>query len=193
MKYTLLNSRFAAITLVSIHTSIAAMFQPDGGSVSSRNLGGLPSVPYSGDGLAVNSTPVGAQIRCVFQRLEGDATADGLWLRSTTTGVPKGNFRVIAVNVGRDNARLTEGFGDTPGGMDWNTSELASSGVVRVIGEFAQFIRDGVTEEYSVSVDGVRQDFLIDQPPSGSGGTSGGVGCGRRQGRVDGEWGALDA
>jgi len=33
----------------------------------------------------------------------------------------------------------------------------------------ARFIRPGLTEEYSVSVDGVRQDFIIEQRPVGAG------------------------
>jgi hypothetical protein len=35
------------------------------------------------DGLAVSPTEGGAGLRCVFQRLEGEATREGLWLTST--------------------------------------------------------------------------------------------------------------
>ena len=38
-----------------------------------------------------------------------------------------------------------------------------------VDGPMARFIRAGLTEEYSVSVDGVRQDFIVEQRPEGEG------------------------
>jgi hypothetical protein len=38
-----------------------------------------------------------------------------------------------------------------------------------VDGPVARFIRPGLTEEYSVSVDGVRQDFIVEQRPEGQG------------------------
>jgi hypothetical protein len=56
---------------------------------------------YSGDGLAVFSTPEGARLHCVFQRMEGEATAEGLWLVSTATNHPGDRFRVVATQVGR--------------------------------------------------------------------------------------------
>jgi autotransporter-associated beta strand protein len=38
-----------------------------------------------------------------------------------------------------------------------------------VVSPVARFTRPGLTEEYSVSVDGVRQDFIVAQPPEGAG------------------------
>jgi hypothetical protein len=46
---------------------------------------------------------------------------------------------------------------------------LFSAGIVNVADNVARFIRPGLTEEYSVSVDGVRQDFIIEQRPTGTG------------------------
>jgi hypothetical protein len=42
---------------------------------------------------------------------------------------------------------------------------LAATGQVSVHEKLVRFTRPGVTEEYSVSVDGVRQDFIIESPP----------------------------
>ncbi len=36
-----------------------------------------------GDGLSISATQDGARLGCVFQRLEGEATPEGLWLTST--------------------------------------------------------------------------------------------------------------
>jgi hypothetical protein len=40
---------------------------------------------------------------------------------------------------------------------------------VEVADKLVRFVRPGVTEEYSVSMDGVRQDFIIEQRPGGAG------------------------
>ena len=42
---------------------------------------------------------------------------------------------------------------------------LARTGKVSVSDKLVRFTRPGLTEEYSVSVDGVRQDFVIESPP----------------------------
>ncbi len=46
---------------------------------------------------------------------------------------------------------------------------LSPTGKVEVTGKVVQFIRPGLIEEYSVSMDGVRQDFVIEQNPPGEG------------------------
>src|SRR5438309_580592 len=64
-------------------------------------LGAKAGADYQGDGLAVIPTPAGARLRCVFQRLEGEATREGLWLSSTVTNAVNDRFRVAAAAVGR--------------------------------------------------------------------------------------------
>ena len=46
-------------------------------------IGTVAGKHYQGDGLSVTATPDGARLRCVFQRMEGRATSEGLWLTST--------------------------------------------------------------------------------------------------------------
>src|SRR4029077_12271390 len=46
---------------------------------------------------------------------------------------------------------------------------LERIGAVSLDGQTARFTRPGLTEEYSVSMDGVRQDFIIEQRPVGEG------------------------
>jgi hypothetical protein len=41
-------------------------------------IGAKAGSNYQGDGLAVRPTAQGARLRCVFQRLEGEATREGL-------------------------------------------------------------------------------------------------------------------
>src|SRR5437867_2440171 len=59
-------------------------------------LGAKAGADYQGDGLAVSPTAEGARLRCVFQRLEGEATREGLWLSSTVTNAMNDRFRVTA-------------------------------------------------------------------------------------------------
>ena len=64
-------------------------------------LGAKAGADYQGDALAVIPTAEGARLRCVFQRLEGEATREGLWLTSTATNAESDRFRVTAAQVGR--------------------------------------------------------------------------------------------
>ena len=116
-------------------------------------LGAKAGAQYRGDGLSVSPTPEGARLRCVFQRLEGQVTREGLWLNSTVEAQTGEKFRVVACAVGRESA----------------LTALPPQGAVSVADKVARCARPGLTEEYSVSVDGVRQDFVLAQRPAGDG------------------------
>src|SRR5204863_9675257 len=67
-------------------------------------LGAKAGADYQGDGLAVSPTAEGARLRCAFQKLEGQATREGLWLTSTVippSGTVSDRFRVVAADVRR--------------------------------------------------------------------------------------------
>src|SRR5690242_623164 len=64
-------------------------------------IGAKTGADYRGDGLSVTLTASGAKLNCIFQRLEGKATTEGLWLGSTLTNQPKDRFGVTAVAIGR--------------------------------------------------------------------------------------------
>src|SRR6266481_6544591 len=74
---------------------------PAKASIPWSQIGAKAGADYQGDGLAVIPTADGAWLRCVFQRLEGEATEEGLWLASTVEGSQGGRFRVRAAAVGR--------------------------------------------------------------------------------------------
>jgi hypothetical protein len=153
-------------------------------------LGAVAGKQYQGDGLSVSVTPDGARLRCAFQRLEGQVTREGLWLSSTADGSSGERFRVMAMEVGRitPGAPLEDfsfdflnpsspSLSSIPNGGEGREEEalrfigkrLPHSGIVNVTKNVVRFIRPGLTEEYSVSVDGVRQDFIIEQRPNGDG------------------------
>src|ERR1019366_10709037 len=66
-----------------------------------NQIGAKAGADYNGDGLDVTPTDSGARLHCVFQRLDGEATSEGLWLTSTATNAVKDRFRVTAAAVGR--------------------------------------------------------------------------------------------
>ena len=108
----------------------------------------------AGDGAAIVPTDGGAKLKSAMQDLEAEATREGLWLTSTAdedAGKPN-RFRIRAMAVGRETA-----------------SVIAATGLVHATAETVVFTRPGLIEEYGVSSDGVRQDFVIPERPSGSG------------------------
>jgi len=65
-------------------------------------IGAKATADYHGDALAITATAEGARLKCGFQKLEGRATAEGLWLTSTVSNAVTDRFRVVAMAVGRD-------------------------------------------------------------------------------------------
>jgi hypothetical protein len=115
-------------------------------------IGAKAGANYRGDGLTVTPISEGARLHCVFQQLDGNATREGLWLISTLPGLANDRFRITAVAVGR--------------AVD---VQLARAGDVSTDGPMVRFCRPGLMEEYSVSVDGVQQDFVVTEKPAGGG------------------------
>jgi hypothetical protein len=133
---------------------------------------------YRGDGLAVVSTAEGVRLHCAFQRLEGEVTCEGLWLTSTVTNTVNDRFRVVATQVGRvtpctPEEAIRQGqnleIRDGAHGVTGLTTLLPNQGKVSSEGQTVRFIRPGLIEEYSASMDGVRQDFVALERPSGAG------------------------
>ncbi len=115
-----------------------------------------PANNTKGDGLSVAATPEGARLHCVFQKLEGQVTREGLWLNSTT-GASKGErFHVVASAVGRSDMERghscpplvpslsmrtrMSALRDVPG----ETKGLPRRGTVEVADQLVRFIRPGL-------------------------------------------------
>ena len=152
-------------------------------------IGARAGAGYQGDGLSVTPTPMGsgtatgARLHCVFQRLEGDATRQGLWLSSTVTNTVNDHFRVVATGVRRGTVERSAAVCEAPTMasssvsarcgwvFDHSRALLSATGRMSVDGQMVRFVRPGLVEEYSVSMDGVRQDFVVlEKPASGSAG-----------------------
>src|SRR5208282_4812858 len=118
-------------------------------AIAWSEIGARAGADYNGGGLAVIPTKSGARLHCMFQRLDAEATAEGLWLISTVMTNVADRFQVKAVAIER-------------GGLGIKSVErLAETGTVSVEGQTVRFSRPGLSEEYSVSMDGVSQDFEV--------------------------------
>ncbi len=93
---TLLSALALALT-----GSAGAEKQPSG--IPFSQIGTKATADYHGDALAITATAEGARLKCGFQKLEGRATPEGLWLESSAAG--GGTFRVVAAAVGRSSSR----------------------------------------------------------------------------------------
>jgi hypothetical protein len=138
-------------------------------------IGARATADYQGDALGITATAEGARLRCAFQKLDGHATVEGLWLESTAPNAA-GQLRLVATAVGRESSRarqcaLTQlPAPETSAPTDvGGYAPLPATGTVDVADKLVRFIRPGLTEEYSVSADGVRQDFVITERPAGAG------------------------
>src|SRR5213593_1031745 len=103
-----LDGALVALCLVFIVQAKAEPALPQGAApnpsapIPWSEIGAKAGADYQGEGLSVKPAANGARLRCVFQRLEGEATTEGLWLFSTVTNAAQARFRVVASSVGRN-------------------------------------------------------------------------------------------
>lgn len=161
----------ATVAVISMQSVLAQtpLSEQRSSPISMDRRGILAGKQYQADGLLVTATPSGARLNCIFQRLDGEATSDGLWLNSASKNTPAERFRVKAVSIGRDPRGTEAGLWFVSDVLNWTPQVLTSTGTIEVTNNCARFVRDRLLEEYSVSIDGVRQDFLILQRPVGDG------------------------
>ena len=99
---TKLHSLFIGLALMAgVHEAAGLAATNTPAAIPWNQIGAKAGANYQGDGLAVNRTTQGAHLRCVFQRLDGEATPEGLWLTSTATNAVNDRFRVTVAAVGR--------------------------------------------------------------------------------------------
>lgn len=106
-----------------------------------------------GKWLAVNADAHGAKLKCDLQKLRGEATTDGMWINSVTDSFDC-RFRIKATGISRGDGAI---------------QRFTDKGAILSTASKASYSRPGLVEEYTVSVDGIRQDFRVDQEPVGTG------------------------
>ena len=143
--------RFTLACLLTLSSGIRLTAQTSSQPIPLAELGQRITAEAKSDTLGITPTKDGAELRCSIQKLAGRVTSEGLWMVSTEEA-PGREFRIKAMAVGRQRMQL-----------------LDPAGRVTASDKLVQLIRSGVIEEYSVSADGVRQDFVIAKRPEGTG------------------------
>src|SRR5215831_18954413 len=113
-------------------------------SIPWSQLGAKAGADYKGDGLVLTQSQSGARLRCVFQRLQGEATPGGLWLTSTVTNTVSERFRVKATAVGRVTPCAPASANEINGQRTARpTTTLPATGNVEAADKLVRFIRPG--------------------------------------------------
>jgi len=95
------------LTALALCLTVPARGETPPAAIPFADIGAKATAGYQGDALEVRATADGARLRCGFQKLEGHATPEGLWLESTKPG--GGKLRLVAVAVGRGGSRARQG------------------------------------------------------------------------------------
>ncbi len=119
--------------------------------IAFSDLGAKVSDGYQGDAIRIVATAEGAHLHTGFQQLDARATCDGLALFSMEQA--RGSLRLVSSAYGRCG---------TP-------QPLARTGTITIHDQLVRYTRPSVTEEYAVSADGIRQDFVLLERPGGNG------------------------
>ena len=120
------------------------------------DLGVTATADYKGDALGITASAYGARLHTGFQKLAGTVTREGLRLDSTEA--EGGGLTLTASSIGRNDALQPSSF-----------TLLPFVGTVSIEEKLVRWTRPGMVEEYSVSADGVRQDFIVTTAPAGTG------------------------
>jgi hypothetical protein len=90
---------FTLLSALALALTRSAGAEKELAAIPFSQIGAKATADYHGDALAITATAEGVRLKCGFQKLEGRATVEGLWLESSATG--GGRFRVAACAVGR--------------------------------------------------------------------------------------------
>jgi hypothetical protein len=175
MKTSLFSRRWLGLAVIGLALVLIDTLRAANTTIPLSQIGAKATADYQGDGLTVTATDCGARLHCVFQRLDGEATREGLWLASTVTNHPGDRFRVKVVGVGRVPENVERGASKRdsvvplPTLLRSDAPGLASTGSVSMDGRTVRYSRPGLVEGYTVSMDGLRQDFVVlEKPPLNS-------------------------
>ncbi|MEI6424987.1 MAG: hypothetical protein WCP55_22440, partial [Lentisphaerota bacterium] len=123
-------------------------------SFSFSELGQKATEKADSNSLGIKAIDNGAEIVCRLQALEASVTQSGISIRSTSETEGAGAFNMKVAGLGRANHRL---------------SPAPSEGNIKVSKDCVQIIRPELVEEYTVSGNGIRQDFIVLKRPEGRG------------------------
>ena len=125
-----------------------------GPSIPWTGLGEKALEQFGGKGRRITPTDRGVKLECLLQRLEGEVTPDGMTMLSTTKSGAGDQFTMKASGMGRENSLV---------------KLFSENGTITGDDTTVRWVRPDIVEEYSVSGDGIRQDFVLLSRPEGAG------------------------
>ena len=152
------SSRLFLVRLTLVQLLLLVVLS--GGTFSHAN--GPTASPFSADPTvsadSIQRTANGAQLHAPYQKLLGTVSPTGLRVTSLesefSANGEDADFQFHATQVRR---------------IDGNTRHFDQTGRVYINSREVLYDRAGITEEYSVSIDGIRQDFILPNRLAGEG------------------------
>ncbi len=144
------NARRGFLRCIILACAASLYASADPAPIPFAEIGAKATAEYRGEAIGITTTADGVRLHTGFQKLAGTVTREGLSLASTEAG--GGTLKLTATAIGRGATKLVS---------------LPAMGRVAVAGQSVTFTRPGLVEEYSVSVDGVRQDFIVEDRLAG--------------------------
>lgn len=147
------------------HSLMILVLTPWAMLAEDRGVSNVVAIPWAEMGTHVKPNAAAAgvkvvaedqvQLLCEYQKLAGEVTRQGLLLTDLADSQKeKAWVRVAASHLGRAGLAGVE---------------LVGEGVVEKQSKGVRWVRPGLIEEFSTSVDGVRQDFVVSERPPGAG------------------------
>ncbi len=122
-------------------------------SFSFSELGQKAAEKVDSSSLGIKAVDNGAEIICKLQAIEALVTQSGISIKSISKSEGSGTFNMKVAGLGRVKDKL---------------SPLSSDATVKVSNNCAQIVHPEIVEEFTVSGDGIRQDFIVTKKPEGN-------------------------
>jgi hypothetical protein len=152
MKSMLCRSRFLSALALLAGLSYVHAVQPRW--IPINGLKTATTKQAGGKGFEITQTPNGYRLSCRMQAMVAEVTANGVAIHSTSKGKGRGLLSLSTLLLGRE---------QTMTALPILAEKIAhENDVVRTI-------RGDIAEEFTTTGDGIRQDFVINHAPKGSG------------------------
>jgi len=97
----------AAVLTAALFIRTTTLDGAESAAIPLEQLGAVATKQVEGDSLSITPAENGARLHCAFQKLEGQATPEGLWLSSTAEEIRTWTTTCTATLRGRSLAAIS--------------------------------------------------------------------------------------
>ncbi|MGA3051033.1 MAG: hypothetical protein ABSE00_03850 [Chitinispirillaceae bacterium] len=152
MKSMLCRSRFFSALALLAGLSYVHAVQPRW--IPINGLKTATAKQAGGKGFEIRQTPNGYRLSCRMQAMFAEVTGNGVAIHSTSKGKGRGLLSLSTLLLGRE---------QTMTALPIQAEKIAHEN------EVVRTIRGDIAEEFTTTGDGIRQDFVVNHAPQGSG------------------------